>query len=582
MKGARFRAVFLCCGLAVVFTLFSARLIQLQVRDSAHYTGMAADRHSRRQVIPARRGDLLDINGEVLATNEPVRTVVADGSLLKQDRIDELVELLAGPLKMDPAELSRDLRTKRRYLILRKKLPELVANDLQLQMATRGLTGVYFEYDSVRVYPNDSMLSHVLGFVDHDKIGQDGVERTMDRYLRGHDGFRYIERDRKGKEIVMYRGQERPARHGSEVRLSIDMGLQNIVENEMDEAIRKYKPEGAMCVMMRPKTGEILALVNRPTYNPNRRNEAKIADMRNRAVLDQYEPGSIFKIVAASAALNEHLVSPQTMIYCENGRFRYGGSWLKDHHGYGDLSVNDILKKSSNIGSAKLAMQLGDERFHAYIRRYGFGEPTGIALPWETGGQVNVPNVWSKISITRIPMGHEIAVTPLQMVAAMSVIANGGTLMTPMLLKEIRTPDGQTVKDYNPVEVRRVISAKAASQMRAALATVVAADGTAPLAKVPGFVVAGKTGTAQKVNPEGRGYLSGKYIVSFVGFMPVEDPEFVCLVTIDEAKVPSNENYGGLVAAPIFSRIAEKAARYLNLVPAPEQPLDPLVQGRTP
>lgn len=578
MAGARGRAVILCCGLAVVFTLFSARLIKLQVRDSAHYTGMAADRHSRKQIIPARRGALLDRNGEILATNEPVRTVVADGSLIKQDRIDELADLLAGPLEMDRAALKKDLQTSRQYLILKKRLPELVAKDLQLQMATRGLRGILFEYDSVRVYPNDSMLSHVLGFVDHQAVGQDGVERTMDRYLRGHDGYRYIERDRSKEEIVMYRGQERPPRHGNDVRISVDMGLQHIVEKELDQALAKYKPKGAMCVMMRPQTGEILAMTSRPTYDPNRRGDARIGDMRNRIVADQYEPGSIFKIVAASAALNERLVSPQTMIFCENGRYRYGGSWLKDHHGYGDLSVSDGLKKSSNILAAKLAIQLGEERFHDYIRRYGFGEPTGVALPGEIGGQVRVPNVWSKISITRIPMGHEIAVTPLQMVAAMSVIANGGKLMTPMLMEEVLAPGGQSLSRYEPVEVRRVISEKAAQQMRDALVRVVAADGTAPLARVPGFQVAGKTGTAQKPSPTG-GYTPGKYIVSFVGFMPAEDPALVCLVTIDEAQVPSNENYGGLVAAPIFSRIAEKSARYLNLIPTPEEPLAPIVKG---
>lgn len=580
MLGPRGRAVILCCGLAVVFTLYSARLIQLQVRDSAHYTGMAADRHSRKQIIPARRGALLDRNGEVLATNEPVRTVVADGSLIKQDRIDELAGMLAGPLEMNLAELTADLRTKRRYLILKKQLPELVANDLQLQMATRGLRGIFFEHDSVRIYPNDSMLSHVLGFVDHEAVGQDGVERTMDRFLRGHDGFRYIERDRTGKEIVMYRGQERPPRHGNDVRISIDMGLQNIVENELDQAIAKYKPKGAMCIMMDPRTGEILAMTSRPTYDPNRPGATKIGDMRNRAVADQYEPGSIFKIVAASAALNEHLVGPQTVIFCENGRYRYGGSWLKDHHGYGDLTVSDGIKKSSNILAAKLAIQLGEERFHDYIRRYGFGEATGVALPGEIGGSVSVPSVWSKISITRIPMGHEIAVTPLQMVSAMAVVANGGNLMTPMLVEEIRSPQGEAVQKYGSVTVRRVISEKAAAQLRDALVTVVDKDGTAPLAKVPGFRVAGKTGTAQKPSPKG-GYARGEYIVSFVGFMPAEDPAFVCLVTIDDAEVPSSENYGGLVAAPIFSRIAEKAARYLNLVPTPEEPLDPIVQGDT-
>jgi cell division protein FtsI (penicillin-binding protein 3)/stage V sporulation protein D (sporulation-specific penicillin-binding protein) len=308
-------------------------------------------------------------------------------------------------------------------------------------------------------------------------------------------------------------------------------------------------------------------MANRPHFDLNLRSEAKPDQMKNRAIVDMMEPGSTFKIVPASAALNERKVRPDSSIFCENGLWNFGGVALHYHRAFSILSVREILIKSSNIGAAKLALTVGDQKFYEYIRRFGFGERTGIELPGEINGLIRPPKSWSKISITRIPMGHEIGVTPLQMTVAMATIANGGKLIMPRIVKSITTSDGKSVSSLAPVVLRQVISPETAREIGDALRGVVSDSGTAAAAAVPGFTIAGKTGTAQKVNPRG-GYEEGKYVVSFAGYLPAEHPEFVGLVVLDDAHTSKPElNYGGLVAGPIFSRLAEKAARYLDLEP---------------
>ncbi|PZR76173.1 MAG: penicillin-binding protein 2, partial [Chthoniobacterales bacterium] len=365
-------------------------------------------------------------------------------------------------------------------------------------------------------------------------------------------------------------GQERAPRDGYQVHLTIDLNLQNIVEQEIDAAVREYRPEKATIILMRPQTGEILAMANRPNFDLNQRNTARPEQMKNRAIIDMMEPGSTFKIVTAAAALNERKVRPDTTIFCENGLWNFGGRPLHDHKPYGELSVQDILIKSSNIGAAKLALSLGDQKFYEYIRRFGFGERTGVELPGEISGVIRPPQSWSKISITRIPMGHEVGVTPLQMTMAMATIANGGKLVTPRIVKSVTTADGKTISEFSPQILRQVISPETSREVATALRGVVSDRGTAAAAAVPGFNIAGKTGTAQKVDPHG-GYEHGKEVVSFSGFLPADHPEFVAFVVLDDAKTSKPElNYGGQVAGPIFSRIAEKAARYLDLEPHPE------------
>ncbi|MEO5722505.1 MAG: penicillin-binding protein 2 [Chthoniobacterales bacterium] len=563
----RTRCALICIAFTVLFSAFSFRLVYLQIIKHDEYAGLAAEQNVDKKPIFAQRGAILDANGEILAHNVPVETVVADATHVT--KLEPLVALLAEKLNLPAAELTEKLSSKRRYIVLQREVPKAVAIEIREEMKAQKLRGLAFESDSVRIYPNNAMLCHVIGFTNFDRHGIQGIESSMEDYLHGQDGYRYIEHNRAGQELVLYRGQERAPRDGYTVGLTIDLNLQNIVENEIDIAMREYQPEKATIILMRPETGEILAMANRPAFDLNQRSDTKPEQMKNRAIIDMMEPGSTFKIVTAAAALNEKKVQPDSMIFCENGLWNYGGRPLHDHHGYGSISVQDILIKSSNIGAAKLALSVGEQKFYEYIRRFGFGDRTGIELPGEISGIIRAPQSWSKISITRIPMGHEVGVTPLQMTVAMAAIANGGKLVAPRIVKSVTTADGQTVSNFSPTVVRQVIDPKTAQQISTALRGVVSDRGTAAGAAVPGFEICGKTGTAQKVDPKG-GYAQGKYVVSFSGYMPADKPEFVALVVLDDAKTKAGENYGGTVSAPIFARIAEKAARYLDLEPHEE------------
>ena len=565
---SRTRCVLVCAAFIGLFSIFSFRLIHLQAIKHDEYAGLAAEKHVHKQIIHAERGTILDANSEVLADNIPVQTVVADATHLNNR--EAIVDLVSKELGLSPGQVAEKLSSERRYIIVKREVPEAQAAALREKLRAANLRGIYFEHDATRVYPNASMLCHVIGFTDFDHRGIQGVEASMEEYLHGQDGFRFIEHNRAGQEIVPYRGQERPPRDGYQVHLTVDLSLQNIVENEIDAAMAEYSPQKATLILMRPRTGEILAMANRPDFDLNLRAEAKPEEMKNRAIIDMMEPGSTFKIVAAAAALNERKLRSDSTIFCENGLWNFGGAALHDHRAFSYLSVRDILVKSSNIGAAKLALSVGEQRFYEYIRRFGFGERTGIELPGEIGGLIRPPKAWSKISITRIPMGHEVGVTPLQMTVAMAVIANGGKLVTPRIIKSITTPEGKTVSSLSPVELRQVISPETAREIGDALRGVVSDRGTAAAAAVPGFTIAGKTGTAQKVDPRG-GYEQGKYVVSFAGYLPADHPEFVGLVVLDDAHTSRPElNYGGLIAGPIFSRVAEKAARYLDLEPHEE------------
>ena len=575
---SRRRSALVCTAFIVLFSVFSFRLIYLQVIKHDEYAELAAEKHGYKQIIYAERGTIFDVNNDVLAHNVPLETVVADATRLNNPQA--VVSLLSDELDIPTDALVEKLSSERRYIVIKRGLSESLAGTLREKLRANNLRGIYFQHDASRIYPNGSMLCHVIGFTDFEHHGIQGVEASMDEYLRGQDGYRYVERDRAGQEIVPYRGQERAPRDGYQIHLSIDLALQNIVENEIDAAMKEYSPQKATIILMRPQTGEILAMANRPNFDLNLRSEAKPEEMKNRAIIDMMEPGSTFKIVAAATALNEHKFAPDSTLFCENGLWNYGGADLHDHRAFGYLSVRDILIKSSNIGAAKLALGVGEEKFYEYIRRFGFGERTGIELPGEINGVIRPPRLWSKISITRIPMGHEIGVTPLQMTVAMATIANRGKLIMPRIVKSVTAADGKLVSSLSPVVLRQVISPETAAQIGDALRGVVSDRGTAAAAAVPGFTIAGKTGTAQKVALNG-GYEKGKYVVSFVGYLPADHPEFVGLVVLDDAHTSKPElNYGGLVAGPIFSRVAEKAARYLDLEPHEEIrkaiPLEPV------
>ncbi len=589
MSGTSRRAFMTCCGLAGSFTVFSARLVQLQVTRHDEFAAMAAEKHVNKEPIYARRGAIRDVNGESLAQNEPMKIVIADGSLMEDQ--PAIARIVASALDMPETQVLEKLATQRvsktdgkqtpsRYIVIKKKVADSIACDIADQLAAQKLRGVHFEPDTDRNYPNGSMLCHVVGYMNKDNVGVEGIEKNLDEFLCGRDGFRYVERSGTGRELVPYRGQERAPRDGCDVQLTVDMGLQQIAESELEIACKQYRPKMATCVIMNPRTGAILAMANRPNFDPNEIDPSDdpmvIATRLNRAITDMVEPGSTFKIVPTAAALSLRLVNRNSYIFCENGAFLWGGSTLHDHRGYGDLTIQELLMHSSNIGAAKLGIQLGEQRLYEAVRKFGFGERTGINLPFEIPGVVHPPHTWSKISITHVPMGQEVAATPLQIVTAMSAIANGGVLLMPQIVQSITDQDGNVVQSMKRTEVRRVATTEAVDIVREGLVKVVSKKGTAALAHVSGFSVAGKTGTAQKAGPHG-GYDPDRHVVSFVGFMPAEAPEFTVLVMLDEPKVKRENNYGGIVAAPVFSRIAERAARYLNLTPSPEEPDNELI-----
>ncbi len=561
---ARTRIALASGFLGLIFTGFSARLIDISVAHHEEYSEIAAQKNSFRQPIYARRGLIYDRNGEILADNAPIRTVVADGSRIEHP--DRVAAIAAPFLGMKVDELTEKLATERRYVVLQRELPAETAFELAKALDAAKLHGLYFENDFKRVHPNGQMLCHVMGFLDHDRKGIQGIEASMEDYLAGQDGFRYTEHDRAGREMVVYRGQEREPRDGLNVTLTIDMGLQSIVEDELDAAVKQLKPKTAIAILVNPKTGEVMAMASWPNFAPDKIGEAQPEQMKNHAVIDMFEPGSTFKIVASSGALNEGIINTETRVDCENGAFAYGGRVLRDTHHYGLLTVHDILMKSSNIGAAKLAMRMGDTTFYEYVKRFGFGERTGIELPGEISGVARPPSQWDKLTITRMPMGQSVAVTPLQAVMAMGVIANGGKLMAPHIVKSLSDSSGKVIKEFQPTVIRQVVNPETAAIVSAALADVVSIHGTAPEAAVPGFRMAGKTGTAQIPKP-GGGYYENKYLASFCGFMPAEDPAFVGIVMIDDADLPPQLNYGGTVSAPIYARIAARAARYLDLQP---------------
>lgn len=579
-RPTRKRVLVACIGLVICFTGLSTRLLYVQVTKHDHYLKLGRNNHVVRRILPSSRGSILDSNGQVLAGNEPVKTVIVDASMVKEPEL--LAGLLADMLKLDRAELyakfiqetfspTLQKNVRSRYVMVRKNVSENVAAEIAAKLEALNLgrrdwnkiRGVSFEQSARRIWPNQELLCHVLGYVNGLNVGMDGIERSQDGYLQGTDGFRDIERTRTGVEIVSYRGEERAARNGDNVRLTINMSLQTIVEEELDAVVAKYRPKGATVIMMDPKTGGILALANRPNFNPNKQDGVAESVRLNLAVAAQVEPGSTFKIVTLAAALKERLVTLASPINCENGYW----SWCKlhDHHAYPSLTVKDVLVHSSNIGVAKLASRLGDQKFSDYIHDFGFGQRTGIALPGEIKGEIHPISEWTPISITRIPMGHEVAATPLQIVTAISVIANGGKLMTPQIIQDVTDESGAVRESFPPLVVRRVVSEEVARLVTEALIEVASAKGTAKAAQVPGYVVAGKTGTAQKLE-NGR-YTNDKSVCSFVGFMPAKAPAFALIVLIDEPRETRSKAVGGLVAAPVFSRICARAARSLGLTP---------------
>jgi cell division protein FtsI (penicillin-binding protein 3) len=558
------RALIVVGALAAVFTALGFRLFDLHVLQHKELSALA--QANREQVVhrQGRRGAILDATGNLLAESLSVRIVTADATITAP-QASTIAEQLAPLLKTDAESLTQKLSSQLHYVRLnpRVKLDE----DAVQKIRAMKLKGIAFEDQAIRTYPNGSLGSHVIGFVNAEQKGVQGIESSMDDYLQGQAGYEVIERDRKGREIRALRDEELGPRDGYNVVLTVDQVIQHIAEQELEKAMVEFKPQAGVIIISRPKTGEILAMSSRPTFDPTNMDATSADARRNRCISDVAEPGSTFKIVVCSGALNDGIVTLNDQFDCENGAFMYAGRLLHDAHPYGVLSVEEILFHSSNIGAAKVALRMGPARLSDYIHRYGFGHKTEITLPGEVSGIAHPLARWNNLSITRIPMGHEVAVTPLQMLMAMNTIANNGVRMKPMIVKSIKDENGATIFDYQPQVVGQVIAARTCMLMSTALRKVVGPDGTAPKAGVDGFDVAGKTGTAQKVE---NGQYVRKYYSSFIGYFPASDPEISILVSLDDPT--GGAFYGGSVAGPVFKAVAEKVAEYLGMEPQPPQP----------
>jgi cell division protein FtsI/penicillin-binding protein 2 len=604
IKRLQLKRMLLLLGLlGLAFAGLGYRLVDLQVLRHDELAALAQQNTELEYFREPRRGNILDAHGNLLATSIFVKTICADPVLIGNQQA-AVARVLAPLLQMNEADLYQRLLPRlrqndkgetvtNRYVVLRHKVRDETWQEIQQAMSRlsfgpdeAGLSKdqrAFFHNlraqaifadpvdDQLRVYPNGSLAAHVLGFVSTDELsvdgrtvletsGRDGIESSMNSALNGVPGWRVTEMDRRRQELVSLRDQDVPPRDGYNVVLTIDGVIQHIVETALTNAMEKHTPISITGIVIRPQTGEILAMATLPNFDPNNPGTSSPDARRDRAISDIMEPGSTFKIVVVSGALNEGVVQLSDTFDCDHGHFAYAGRVLHDHEPFDILTTEGIITKSSNIGAAKIGIRLGDERLYDYARDFGFGQRTGIPLPGEVSGILHPVNDWSKVSIAQIPMGQGVAVTRLQMAMAMSAIANGGHLMQPMLVNHLVDRDGDVVAQYAPQMVRQVMSPATARLMVEALKTVVSPEGTAPDAAMKDYVVAGKTGTAQKAGP--GGYLPGKYFATFIGFFPADNPQLCISIVMDD---PKEGYYGGQVCGPIFRDIAERCASYLNI-----------------
>jgi cell division protein FtsI/penicillin-binding protein 2 len=533
--------------------VLGGRLFYLQVLKSYEFGALAEGQHTFYYKVPPRRGKILDSKLRNLAVSFDVPSCYANPRRIKNK--DETALKISEYFNLDYESVRAKLYKDKAFVWVKRYISQKEKENInQLDGCHVGLIK-----ESKRFYPDNELTAHVVGFVGIDNTGLEGLELYYNDYLKGSPGLSLIGRDAKGRHIKSESETIYEALDGLNVVLTIDKYIQYVAERELDKAYKKYKAKGAMIIVMNSHNGDILAMSSRPTYNPNDFSDSLIEARRNRAVCDIFEPGSVFKIITASAALEENVVELDETIYCENGAYKVASHVLHDHKPYKDLSFKGVIEHSSNIGTVKVASRLDENVFYDYIRRFGFGAKTEIDFPMEEVGIVKDPSKWSKISITAIPIGHEIAVTALQMITSIAVIANDGYLPRPHLVKYISDNNGNIVKEFNYPLKKRVISQTTCDSVKEIMQAVVD-TGTGKRAQVEGYVVCGKTGTAQKIQP-GGGYSHSKYVGSFGGFIMNDDINISIIVVLDE---PRPVYYGGTVSAPVFQKVAEETIKYLQ------------------
>lgn len=531
--------------------IFIFKLATIFLFQSNYLTKLASKQHNIYVELPPQRGIIYDRRLKPLAVNTRSYSLFAVPIEIKDKK--KVANILSGLLRLDEDFILKRISSKKHFVWLERKLPDRLAKEIR----QLNIEGLFFLKENRRSYPNGTLASHVLGFTDIDNIGLEGVELFCDSYLKGKPGYAFFVRDARQKSLRLEDSDRLPI-DGYDIVLTIDQVIQYIAEEALDEAFKKFNAKGASVIVMNPYTGEILALANRKTFDPNNPQGFSTEARRNRAVCDFFEPGSVFKIITACAALEAKIFKEDDKIFCENGSYKVANHILHDHRPHGLLTFSEVFEKSSNIGVTKIAQTVGLKNIYNYAQLFGFGSLTGIELSGETKGMLKPLSSYSKTSIGAVPIGQEVCVTALQLACAISTVANGGLYARPYLIKKVKDKYDEAIKETKPEFLRRVISQDTSDRLKIILANVVE-KGTGTLAKSRDYKFAGKTGTAQKIEPNG-GYSHSRFYASFIGFAPVENPKLAIVVILDEPY----PYYGGVVSAPVFKKIAEESLRYIE------------------
>jgi len=557
VRWIRVRVLVLMAAMSVGAGAVAHGAYDLAVNRGADLDRLAREQHTRRITLSARRGMILDRHGEELAVEIEVDSVYADPRKV----VDPLLaaRLLAPVLEQDEQRIAERLGMNRHFVWLKRR----VAPGTAEQVRALAIPGVDLVQESKRFYPGRTLAAQVIGYAGIDSKGLEGVERRFDEQLMGSRDAALGVRDASGRIVFADGFFGADGVVGSNVELTIDRTIQYIVEQELAATVRTYEAKAGQVVVMNPVSGEILAMASWPTFNPNSIGGSRDEMRRNRPVLDVFEPGSTFKVFTLAAALDSGAIRPDEMTFCERGRMEMWDVAIHDDHRDGWLNTTQCLKRSSNICFAKMALKLGKRRFYHYLRRFGFGEPTHVRLPFEARGTLSHFSRWYDVDTAIIAFGQGVGTTNLQLTAALSALGNGGTLMEPLLVRRVVGPDGETITGFSPQARRRVVSRYTARMVTDMMTAVTEEGGTGRHAALDGYLVAGKTGTAQK-SMGARGYEDGKWVTSFFGFVPSDKPRLAISIVIDEPRI---NHYGGTVTAPMFKRIADQSLRYLGVPP---------------
>ena len=537
------------------FGIILFRLVTLQVLQAAELTARADRQHQKSVTLEGARGTVVDRHGKVLAMNVEVPSIFGVPTSL--DNPANAARFLSPVLHIRREEIEKKLRQEKHFVWLARKIEPEQGHRLE-QLS---IDGIGMVMEGRRFYPKGPLLAHVLGFVGMDGIGLEGLERRYETQLHGEKRMTILQRDALGRTVFPKGLREQVPAAGHALTLTIDEVIQYIAEKELEQAVDHSRAKSGTIIVLEPQSGAILAMAVSPRFDPNAVAALAADRWRNRALTDTYEPGSTMKVVVAAAALEERVMMPGSMLFGENGRMTVASTTIHDHEKLGWMTFAEMIQKSSNIGAAKTGMLLGESRLYRYLQAFGFGQRTDVDLPGEVAGLLKSPREWGRRSLASISMGQEVGVTPLQMVSAVAAIANDGVLMKPYVVSGMRDQKGQLVKETFPHVKRRVVSPATARTLTTILEGVVT-SGTGTKAAIPGFRVAGKTGTAQKVDPRTGAYSSALSVGSFVGFVPADSPRLAMIVVIDE---PQGEAWGGVVAAPVFRRVGEQVLTYLGV-----------------